>query len=338
MDGVNPLAPALACIFAAVASIGVADAARAATAREECLSSRGRLKGDLESVCSSRAYGGRQRTLRTYVGGSQAGPMALLFVLHGGGGSGSGMELLTAGRFNRIADRDGAVVVYPDGIDRHWNDGRELSDTAARENVDDVGFMLAVIEDMAREHAIDRGRIFATGISNGGFMSFRLACDAADTFAAVAPVTAALSEQLGPRCKPARPIAVAILNGTEDPLVPWSGGPVKVLGTTRGAAWSTMQTFDRWLELDQCRERRVDPRLDKDPDDQTVLVTHRGRACHDGVEVRLYEIQGGGHTWPLGAEYARAWLVGRVSREVDATAEIWSFMQANARAMKAKTR
>jgi len=335
---VNPRACALACILAAVALLGIADAVTAATAREECLSAQGHLKGDIESVCSSRAHADRKRTFRTYVGRSQGKPMALLFVLHGGGGSGSSMELLTAGRFNRIADREGVIVVYPDGIDRHWNDGRELPDTAARENVDDVGFMLVLIEDLARGHALDRGRIFATGISNGGFMSFRLACDAADTIAAVAPVTAALSEQLGPRCKPARPVAVAILNGTEDPLVPWPGGSIKVLGTTRGVAWSTLRTFDRWLELDECRERGVDSRLDRDPDDRTAVVVHHGRACRDGVEVRLYEIQGGGHTWPSGAEYARAWLVGRVSREVDATEEIWKFMQANARAMQAQAR
>jgi polyhydroxybutyrate depolymerase len=330
-------APTLACLVAACAIAAIADGASAADVEAKCLSARGRLKGDLESVCSARMHGDRRRTLRTYIGRSQARPLAVIFVLHGGGGSGSSMELLTAHRFNRIADRDGAIVVYPDGVERHWNDGRELPDVAAGENVDDVGFIRALIEDLAREHAIDRGRIFATGISNGGFMSFRLACDAADTFAAVAPVTAALSEQLGPRCQPVRPIAVAILNGTEDPLVPWLGGPVRVFGTTRGVAWSTTRTFDRWLELDQCRERAVDQRLDKDADDKTALVIHYGRSCRDGVEVRLYEIQGGGHTWPSGARYAGNWLVGRVSRELDATEEIWKFMQANARAMKAKS-
>jgi polyhydroxybutyrate depolymerase len=326
----------LACLIAGIVLIGTAGATASAADRADCLSARGRLKGDLESVCSSRAYADRQRTLRTYIGRSQVRPLAVIFVLHGGGGSGSSMELLTAHRFNRIADREGAIVVYPDGVERHWNDGRELPDVAAGENVDDVGFIRALIEDLAREHAIDRGRIFATGISNGGFMSFRLACEAADTFAAVAPVTAALSEQLGPRCKPARSIGIAILNGTEDPLVPWAGGPVKVFGTTRGVVWSTMRTFDRWLELDQCRERTVDPRLDQDPDDETVLITHRGRACRDGVEVRLYELQGGGHTWPSGAQYAANWMVGRVSRELDATEEIWRFMKGHARQAKVK--
>jgi polyhydroxybutyrate depolymerase len=254
-----------------------------------------------------------------------------VFVLHGGGGSGAGMELLTRGTFNRIADRDGAIVVYPDGVDRHWNDGRDLPETAARERVDDVGLMLALVAGLASEHALDRGRIFATGISNGGFMSMRLACDAATTFAAVAPVTATLSERLGSRCNPARSIAVAIVNGTEDPLVPWSGGTVRMLGASRGDVWSAQKTFERWLELDACRARATDARVDRIPDDETALIVHHGSDCRDRVEVRLYEIQGGGHTWPMGASYAREWLVGRVSRELDATQEIWKFMQANAR-------
>lgn len=297
----------------------------------DCASSRGRLEGEAEATCHAITHGGRLRTAGIYAGRPAPEAASLIFVLHGGGGSGSGMELLTMGLFNRIADRNGAIVVYPDGIDRHWNDGRELPETAARENVDDVGFLLALIEELASEQRIDRDRIFATGISNGGFMSLRLACDAATTFAAVAPVTAGFSDQLGSRCQPERPIAVAIFNGTEDPLVPWSGGPVKVLGASRGAVWSTMSTFERWLELDDCRERTTDARVDRVVEDGTALVVHHGGKCRDGIEVRLYEIQGGGHTWPLGVRYAWEWLVGRVSREVDATEEIWKFMSANAR-------
>jgi polyhydroxybutyrate depolymerase len=241
------------------------------------------------------------------------------------------MELLTRGAFNRIADREGAVVVYPEGVDRHWNDGRDLPETAARENVDDVGFILALVEEVARQHALDRGRIFSTGISNGGFMSMRLACDAADTFAAVAPVTAVLSEKLGARCAPSRPVAIMIINGTEDPLVPWGGGVVKVLGVSRGAVWSAERTFERWLELDGCSGRTSDgARTDDDPADNTVVVVHR-KTCRADAEVRLYEIQGGGHTWPGGVVYANERLIGRVSRELDATEEIWTFMKRNAR-------
>lgn len=314
-------------VLVALGSSGLAPAAL--TPSSECLSSRGRMDGDVQATCFAMEHDGRQRTTRIYPAHRRSVAAPLIFILHGGGGSASSMELLTRGAFNRIADREGAVVVYPEGVDRHWNDGRDLPETAARENVDDVGFILALIEEVGGQHSLDRGRIFATGISNGGFMSMRLACDAAETFAAVAPVTAVLSETLGARCAPSRPVSVMIINGTEDPLVPWNGGMVKVLGASRGAVWSADRTFERWLELDDCGPKG-DARTDNDPADKTTVVVHRAR-CRDDVEVRLYEIQGGGHTWPGGVAYANERLVGRVSQELDASEEIWRFMHWNAR-------
>ena len=348
--GVSRLGHLQQAILAGVALLVSQAGIAALTPSTECVSSRGERKDTSEATCLGTVYDGRKRTARVYLAGTAAAidrdagvsppparldsgsaAASLLFVLHGGGGSGSGMESLTAGVFNRLADRDGAIVVYPDGVDRHWNDGRDLPEATARENVDDVGFILALVEELAGAHPLDRARIFATGISNGGFMSFRLACDAAATFAAVAPVTANLSEELGPRCKPVRPVAVAIFNGVEDPLVPWSGGTVGVLGKSRGAVWSAEKTFERWLELDACGERRTDARVDQNTEDKTAYVIHRGSDCRGGVQVLLYEIQGGGHTWPMGVKYAREWLVGRVSQELNATEEIWRFMNANAR-------
>jgi polyhydroxybutyrate depolymerase len=295
----------------------------------ECLSPLRGANTAVQSTCVATEHGGRKRTARIYVGRDVSAAAPLLFVLHGGEGSASAMEQLTRGAFNRVADRDGAIVVYPEGVGRHWNDGRDLPEITVRENVDDVGFMLQLVEDLARDHALDRRRIFATGFSNGGFMSMRLACEAATTFAAVAPVTAVLSEKLGSYCKPAQPVAVAIINGTDDPLVPWQGGMVKVLGVSRGAVWSAERTFERWLELDGCSGRSSAARVDRIPNDKTSLIVHRGDSCHDGVGVRLYEIEGGGHTWPKGVAYAKE--RGRVTQELDATEEIWQFMQANAK-------
>jgi polyhydroxybutyrate depolymerase len=314
-------------VLVALGSSGLAPAAL--TPSSDCLSSRGRMNGDVQATCFAMEHDGRQRTTRIYPAHRRSVAAPLIFVLHGGGGSASSMELLTRGAFNHIADREGAVVVYPEGVDRHWNDGRDLPETAARENVDDVGFILALVEEVAGQHSLDRGRIFATGISNGGFMSMRLACDAAETFAAVAPVTAVLSEKLGASCAPSRPVSIMIVNGTEDPLVPWAGGMVKVLGVSRGAVWSAERTFERWLELDACG-RPGEARTDNDPADKTVVVVHNAR-CKGEIDVLLYEIQGGGHTWPGGVAYANERLVGRVSQELDAAREIWSFMKWNSR-------
>ena len=296
---------------------------------DACLASRGwQLRGDIESRCESMQAGGRTRTYRIYVPAHLANPAPLIFVLHGGGGSGSAQELITRGGFNRIADREGIIVVYPDGVGRNWNDGRsEVNSPAFQENVDDVGFFKALLERIADKYPIDRKRVFATGLSNGGFMSYRLACEAADTFLAVAPVVAGLSVDLGPRCQPKRPVSVAILNGTEDPFVPWEGGYVKALGIKRGQTWSALKTYEKWIELDACKVRFDEPEVNKVPDDDTSFKRHRATSCAGGAEVRLDEIRGGGHTWPRGMRYLSVGIVGRISQELDAATEIWSFFK-----------
>jgi polyhydroxybutyrate depolymerase len=223
--------PAYSLIFLALI------APTAFAAHDTCLSSRGRIKGDLESRCESLSFDGRVRTYRVYAPPGLHQPAPLLFVLHGGGGSGSNMELMTHRDFNRVADRDGVLVVYPDGVGRNWNDGRsDVRSEAMQKNVDDVGFLRALVRTLSARYRVDAKRVYSTGISNGGFMSLRLACDAADVFTAVAPVAANLSVDLGPRCKPSRPVSVAMLNGTEDPLVPWGGGTVGLWGVKRGEA------------------------------------------------------------------------------------------------------
>jgi polyhydroxybutyrate depolymerase len=297
------------------------------TQADDCLSSRGlRLGSDVESRCSTMSLDGRTRSYRLYVPAHVASPAPVVFVLHGGGGSGSNIELITKHGFNRIADRDGAIVVYPDGVGRNWNDGRsDVNSPAFKEHVDDVAFLKALVEVVTASHPVDRGRVYATGMSNGGFMSYRLACDAAGTFRAVVAVVAGLSADLGPQCRPARPVSVAVMNGTEDPLVPWAGGAVSAMGIKRGETWSARRTYDRWIELDACKTRIDEPERNVAPEDGTTVVVHRAIDCAAGSQVRLYEIRGGGHNWPGGATYLGVGLVGRVSSEFDGNEEIWRF-------------
>jgi polyhydroxybutyrate depolymerase len=249
-------------------------------------------------------------------------------VLHGGGGAGGSMEWLTREGFNRIADRDGVIIAYPDGIKHHWNDGRfDPHAKSGDEAVDDIGFLRALPREISNEFSIDPKRVYATGISNGGLMSYRLACDAADVFAAVAPVAANMSEALGARCKPSRPISLAIFNGVDDPIMPWKGGPIKVLWFDRGIVLSTAATQARWLELDQCAPPHPDGTLiNAVPNDGTTILKHTAQ-CAAKTEVVLYEIQGGGHTWPGGEPYLGKRLVGTVSQEIDANQAIWQFLR-----------
>jgi polyhydroxybutyrate depolymerase len=315
--------------FASALTLLALTASPAYAANTACLSSRGRIQGPLESQCESLNHDGRVRTYRLYVPSSLHEPAPLLLVLHGGGGSGSNMELMTHRGFNRVADRDGALVVYPDGVGRNWNDGRtDVRAKAMQEHVDDVGFLRALVRELSARYRLDAKRVYSTGISNGGFMSFRLACDAADVFAAVAPVAANLSVDLGPQCKPSRPVSVAMLNGTEDPLVPWKGGQVGLWGIKRGEAWSSEQTFDTWATLDGCTVKSDDQVFDNDEDDGTSVVLHVRSQCRGGTEVRLYEIRGGGHNWPRGEKYLSERIVGRISQELDGVKEVWGFLSA----------
>src|SRR5262249_39570155 len=157
-----------------------------------------------------------------------------------------------------------------------------------------------------------------------GLMSYRIACDAADVFAAAAPVAANMSTDLAPNCKPSRPIPLAIINGTEDPIMPWGGGAVKVLWFKRGSVLSTAATVSRWTELDHCPALHADPVVDAVADDGTALARQSAQ-CAGMSEVDLFEIRGGGHTWPSGEPYLGERLVGRVSRELDANEAIWEF-------------
>ncbi len=278
--------------------------------------------------CYAVRYDGTKRTLRVYVPAGHGGPLPVVLVLHGAGGTGGGMEWLTGGGFDRIADRDGAIVVYPDGIGHSWNDGRpDVNSRAVGEHVDDVGFLAGLARELGTLHAVDLARVYVTGISNGGLMSYRLACDAARVFAAAAAVAANFSTQLAPQCNPDRPIPVLIMNGTEDPIMPWNGGAVRVLWLKHGTVLSAPDTAARWLALDHCAP--LAPRgapLTAVPEDGTAAQLHSA-SCSGEAAVQLYEIRGGGHTWPGGKPYLSARLIGRVSHALDANQVVWGFFR-----------
>jgi len=325
MNGRTACTPARA---AALLSLLLAAAAHAdIRPSDACVERSSRKAAERESVCYEMRYGGQTRTLRIYAPSARGAMLPLLVVLHGGGGDGGGMEGLTRKGLNRIADRDGVIVVYPDGIGRGWNDGRsDLKSRAVKQQVDDIGFLRALPQELARRFPIDGARVYATGISNGGLMSYRLACDAADVYAAVAPVAANLSAELAPSCHPARPVSLLLLNGTDDPIMPWQGGSIKVLWSRRGEVLSTPATVQRWLELDRCSALLTHGRVDAVPDDATAYI-ERGAHCAGSADIDWYEIQGGGHTWPGGVPYLGPRIVGRVSHEFDANEVIWAFVK-----------
>ncbi len=263
---------------------------------------------------------------------SRRSRVPLILALHGGGGSGRGLARARGqDSWIRQARRDGFIVAFPEGNGRRWNDGRvEPHRTIFGKDIpraDDVGFLDALIEELSGRYPVDKRRVFATGISNGGFMSIRLALDLSDTIAAVAPVTAQISRAVADR-EPRRPVAIMVINGTEDPLVPFDGGHVRIGngGRSRGEILSTEETVRRFAGWNGCRGRpSVTDLPDRDPDDGTRIEKFHYGPCRDGREVVLLKVHGGGHTWPGGVQYLPERRVGRVSRDINATDVIADF-------------
>jgi len=254
-------------------------------------------------------------------------PIPVLFNLHGGGGTARGNIGLTFGRFNELADRDGFLVVYPNAIEKNWNDGRPLDLVKAwKENIDDVGFISAIVEELKKNYTIDDDRIFTCGMSNGGFMSSRLLCDRADLFRGGAILTATLSTDYLPQCDPSSPVAVMIMNGTDDKLAPYEGGQIKVFNRKRGEIVPTDDYVDFWREKNGCSEAKSEEHIDR-KDDGTSVSIQRYEQCSPQGPVVLYTIHGGGHTWPGGKQYLGERLIGKTSREINACDVIWEFFK-----------
>jgi polyhydroxybutyrate depolymerase len=292
---------------------------------------QGQLRaGDLE-------WQGRRRHYLAYVPKQLAPAPDLVFVLHGSEGTGPLMRRVAAYGFDQLADQTGAVVVYPDGYERHWNDCRTAAPYAAnRENIDDVGFLRAVSAALERELSVHFDAVFATGLSNGGQMALRLALEAPDWITAAAPIAANLPVQANFDCTASqRPTALLLMNGTEDPMNPYAGGDVAMFGVlaSRGAVQSSEETVGYFENLvKQATHLQgtatfpapATERLpDVDPHDGTRVVRRRWQVGN-APPIVLVTIEGGGHTIPH-AESRLPRLLGRTSRDVDAMQLIWDF-------------
>ncbi len=237
-------------------------------------------------------FGGLQRNYLVHAPAGLAQPTGLVINLHGAGMTGGAQAAMT--NYNAVADQHGFVVVYPDGIDFSWADGRGAS-VPDRQGVDDVGFLVALADRLTQDFGIDPGRVFATGMSAGAFMANRLACSRADVFSAVAPIAGTLGS--ASPCSPSQPVSVLSVHGTADNVVPFTGGPM----VGRGGASDIVAApamAERWRELNGCPAP-----VEDSPAPSVHRFTSAG--CADGTEVSFVQIDGGGHTW-LDASFASA--------------------------------
>ena len=252
------------------------------------------------------------------------GKRPLVLVIHGGGGTARGMLRLTRGRFDELADRYGFYVVYPEAIDRYWDfgEGRTSADLDHRRN--DLAYFSQVIARMKAAYPIDKTRIFATGISRGGQASYFLGCKLPGQIRAIAPVAMPLPTFLQDDCRRGLPLPLALFNGTADPLVPYDGGIIRVLGRERDRVLSTDDTLALWLARNGCPQSAAVTESINGTSDSGRVEHLTWTDCGMG-RIELYRIVGGGHTWPSGRQYLPRTLVGDVSRDIDGAAEIWRF-------------
>jgi polyhydroxybutyrate depolymerase len=283
---------------------------------------------DGELLEGSLSVDGLERHFRWYRPAKPAASPPLVFVLHGSRSDGREARRGTYYEFDRLADRHGFLAVYPDGYEQHWNDCRAAADyTANKKNIDDVGFFSAMIDFFVAEQHANPDRVYATGISNGGQLAYRLALELPDRVAAVAPVAASLPDDANLDCKKSgKPVAIMILNGTKDPMNPYEGGEVALYGIfgSRGTVLSTDATIAYFAKL---AGHHGPPHIVEYPD---VNTHDHSRAQLQtwsdgpGPEVVLLRVEGGGHTFPHPFHrFPR--FIGATNADLDAAAEIWRF-------------
>jgi len=217
-------------------------------------------------------------------------------------------------RWNDLADEYGFIVVYPagTGFPRRWRAGG-LNQPGA-ETMRDVVFITELIDHLAAQYNIDDSRIYVNGFSNGGGMTYLLACELADRIAAVGTVAGAYAYP-SESCLPSRPVPLIAFHGTDDRIVPYGGGPSGPSGIIFPAVTDWVAA---WADRNGCSP---DPVPLPAGDAATGL---RYKGCEGGAEVLFYTILGGGHAWP-GSEPLPRFIVGHTTQEIDATSLMWTF-------------
>ncbi len=270
---------------------------------------------------------GRERTYIVQAPRESEGKLPVLFVFHGGGGQGANMAAMG---FHRLVAKERFIAVYPDGWQNNWNDGRHAARIRAQiEEVDDVAFVRAIVGELDKRHQIDRSRIFATGVSNGGIFSHYLAAKASDLFAGIAPIIGGLAEPVTATFRPGHPISLLVIQGDADPLAPIGGGPI-ARSDRGGRVISTEEMLSKYLAHNGITGAPTIEQLpDRDPNDGTTTEVRRWPPGREGVRVEYMLVKGGGHTVPgrrLGVG-SRAGLTGRTSRDFDAVQAVWDFFK-----------
>jgi len=282
------------------------------------------LSGQL--LHSQLSVDGHNRDFNYYLPNNLKAGAPLVFVLHGSMSDGAAMRSKTAYQFDKIADTEGFIVVYPNGYKKHWNDCRASARYAANtQNINDVKFISNMVDFFARSHQIDTSQVFATGFSNGGHLAYRLGFERPEQFAAIAPIAANHPVMDNFDCeKTQQAVSVAIFNGTRDQVNPYDGGLVSILGdNSRGAVISTKESVNYWRNLAGITQPATITELSTS-DNPATHVTLSAWQGANGTQLRLYTLHNSGHVVPSRlVKYGK--FFGSSATDIEAAQQVWDF-------------
>lgn len=248
-------------------------------------------------------------------------PTPVVLAFHGGGGNADSMVVFSG--LNKKADAAGFIVVYPNGTGRLENrllsfNGGNCCSYAMNNKIDDVEFTRKLLDDLAKSANIDPKRVFATGMSNGGIMSYLLASELSDRIAAIAPVGGPMGTET---CNPKRPVSVIHFHGTDDEHAPFKGGKGK--GVSGTEFYSVEHSIQAWVKANGCELEPVVTKFTDTAKDGTTVTRKTYGGGKDGSEVVLVVIEGGGHTWP--GQEPRLKALGKSTKNISANDLMWDF-------------
>lgn len=231
---------------------------------------------------------------------------------HGGGMTMREQMFYT--QMNRTADRENFIIVYPQGIKQDWNVGFGMD---YKEGTDDIGFTEAMLAKVRQDFRVDPQRVYATGLSRGGFFSLRVAAELPQLFAAVASVGAPMPQPVVDHHTMPGRIGVMLMHGTADQVVAYDG--------KKGGYLSANETYHYWIKHNALGAATATERkFDADKSDGTEVSQLQQGA--DSISVALVTIKDGGHTWPGADAFNIGLPIGKTSRDIDANAVIWAFL------------
>ena len=292
-------------------------------------------------------FGGFDRAFRIHVPKklNKEIKVPLVLLLHGGGGTSISSSAMG---MTKIAGREGFIVAYPEGWNKHWNDGRHSEVFAEQDKkIDDVKFLSALIQSLVTKYPVDRDKIFIAGVSNGGFMSQRMAMEKPELFAATGIIIASMGKAIKKDFSPSEPVSILFMNGTEDKMVPYDGGAINVnvfprlsrlRGTnkSRGYCVSTDEAVQLWVNRNGLSQKK--PKVKRLPDkvqeDNCSIETTVWSGGQRNTAVALYKVIGGGHTVPGDQDPFLEHLRGNTNRDIKAMEVLWQFFKTNARLPK----